>query len=97
MTVAGIAGRWVHVHEEDGPGYRMFRRAGSPLPPSRGRVELDIAPDLTARRFGPGADDRPSGAETVRVSMGGGDAGGGGEGGTLEVCDFDGERLKIRK
>lgn len=92
MTGAEIAGRWVHVHEEDGPGYRMFRRAGSPLPPSRGRVELDIAPDLTARRVGPGADDRPSGAETVRLSMGDDGA----EGGALQVCGFDGERLKIR-
>jgi len=53
-----LGGEWVHVHEEDGPDGRVFRRAGVPLPPSRGRQRLSFNPDGTAVESGPGADDR---------------------------------------
>jgi hypothetical protein len=66
-----LVGRWVHAHEEDDSLNRVFVRAGTPLPPSRGRVEFEILPDLSARRFGPGADDRAAMTGGYRVVLGG--------------------------
>lgn len=36
---------WVHSHEEDGAGYRVFRRSDYAFPPSRGREGFEIKAD----------------------------------------------------
>lgn len=43
-----IVGHWVHAHEEDWEGNMVFRREGTSLPPSRGRITLDLRPDGSA-------------------------------------------------
>jgi hypothetical protein len=43
-----LPGRWVHSHEEDEPGIEVWRPATRELPPSRGRRELELAPDGSA-------------------------------------------------
>lgn len=91
-----IVGRWIHVHEEDDATHRVFRRHGSSLPPSRGRVELDIAPDLSVRRSGPGADDRPGTPTRYHISFGTGAVAEDGAG-CLRIADFTGDRLRILK
>ncbi|GAA1741941.1 hypothetical protein GCM10009809_41830 [Isoptericola hypogeus] len=40
-----LIGEWVHAHEEDHDGLAVFRRAGHPLPPARGRRRLVFLPD----------------------------------------------------
>lgn len=89
-----LIGRWVHVHEEDDGRHRVFRRAGVPLPPSRGRAELDIAPDMTVRRFGPGADDRPGVQGRAHIGFA---APRGSDGDFLRAVRIDGDRLLIAK
>ena len=53
-----LQGRWLHAHEEDGPGGRVFRPDSHPLPPSRGRTGYVFHPDGTLVRVGPGPADR---------------------------------------
>jgi hypothetical protein len=52
---------WVHIREEDQPGVRVFRPAGHPRPPARGRDAIEFLPDGTARAFTPGPVDAPVG------------------------------------
>ncbi|MFJ3670712.1 hypothetical protein ACIPSE_30060 [Streptomyces sp. NPDC090106] len=42
-----LIGTWVHAHEEDSPGVSVYRPAGYPLPPARGRRGLEFAADGT--------------------------------------------------
>jgi hypothetical protein len=93
---ASIVGRWIHVHEEDDAEHRVFRRVGIALPLSRGRVELDIAADMTAVRVGPGADDRLAAGQTFRIAFAD-DAPPEGDAPTLHVDGFSSEYLKILK
>jgi len=88
-----LVGRWVHAHEEDDAQCRVFRRPDHPLPPSRGRSELDVAPDLTVRRVGPGADDLPTGQPLARIGF----SGSGDTPNFLKVVDVAGDRLRIAK
>lgn len=62
----GVA--WVHAHEEDLPGERVYRPAGHALPPSRGRAAFTLEPDGTLVERGPGPADRPTRA-TGRWSL----------------------------
>jgi hypothetical protein len=39
---ADIVNHWVHSHEEDTPGVEVYRPAGYPFPPSRGRRGFDL-------------------------------------------------------
>lgn len=91
-----VVGHWVHAHEEDEAGCRVFRRVGAELPPSRGRAELVITPDLKARRIGPGADDRPAekGSLQVRVGDDGGAAASDEE---LRILRATGDRLYVAR
>ncbi len=88
-----LVGRWVHAHEEDDAQCRVFRRPDYPLPPSRGRSELDVAPDLTVRRVGPSADDRPMGQPLARIGFSRSEEGPN----FLKVVDVAGDRLRIAK
>src|SRR6476659_5830028 len=53
-----LVGSWVHSHEEDGDGVVVFRPAGYPLPPARGRDSFTLQADGTAAVGTPGPDDR---------------------------------------
>jgi hypothetical protein len=53
--------RWVHSHEEDTAGQRVFRPADYAFPPSRGRLSFELAADGTARVRRPGSSDRAVG------------------------------------
>jgi len=54
--------RWVHSHEEDAEGQKVFRPAEFPFPPSRGRLSFELAADGSARVRHPGAGDRSVGS-----------------------------------
>jgi len=51
--------RWVHSHEEDSGAVRVYRTAGYPFPPARGRRGFELAPDGTYTEHGPGPTDKP--------------------------------------
>ena len=57
--MAGVEGKWMHAHEEDADGAMVFRPASHPLPPSRGRLVLDLSPDGSAVQIEPGPTDAP--------------------------------------
>ena len=57
--MTGIEGKWVHAHEDDGEGEMVFRPSSHPLPPSRGRLVLDLRPDGTSVERAPGPTDAP--------------------------------------
>jgi hypothetical protein len=53
-----LVGTWVHSHEEDDSGGRVFRREGFPFPRSRGRVRVTLDTGGVLTQVGPGPDDR---------------------------------------
>jgi hypothetical protein len=55
-----LVGHWMHSHEEDVAGARVFRRADYPFPRSRGRVGFEFAADGKFVEIGIGATDRPT-------------------------------------
>ena len=59
---ARLCGRWLHSHEEDAGGAQVFRPSAHALPPSRGRLCLELRRDGTLLETRPGADDRPRAA-----------------------------------
>jgi hypothetical protein len=58
-----LTGRWVHAHEEDSEGRRVYRPADFELPPARGRQSLDLRPGGVLVEGGPGPADVPEEAE----------------------------------
>jgi hypothetical protein len=52
-----LLGHWVHSHEEDSPGLRVYRPGSFQLPPSRGREELELNADGSCVVRGPGPVD----------------------------------------
>jgi hypothetical protein len=56
---------WVHSHEEDTPGQKVFRPAAHPLPPSRGRLSFDLRSNGDLVHYGIGPTDRTQGAPGV--------------------------------
>jgi hypothetical protein len=57
-----LVGRWIHAHEEDTADGMVFRPAEHELPPSRGRMRLELRDDGTLIETSPGPVDRPEGA-----------------------------------
>jgi hypothetical protein len=55
---ADLARFWVHSREEDTATTSVYRPAGYPLPPARGRKGFELKPDGSAVESGPGATDR---------------------------------------
>lgn len=89
---------WIHAHEEDAPGRKVFRPASHPLPPSRGRVGYEFKPGGKLIRSAPGASDRPEKSEgtwtlspggRLTMSVGGGDQ-------VLDVVELDPDRLLVK-
>ncbi|NNN29001.1 hypothetical protein HLK59_01260 [Streptomyces sp. S3(2020)] len=54
-----LIGTWVHAYEEDSPGVMVYRPAGYPLPPARGRRGLEFAADGTFTERPLGRADAP--------------------------------------
>ena len=52
-----LHGRWLRAPEEDTDAVLVYRPAGYPLPPARGREGLELNPDGTARCVGIGRTD----------------------------------------
>jgi hypothetical protein len=96
-----VSGRWVHAHEEDTDGEMVFRPAGTDLPPSRGRMALDLRPDGTFAESGLGASDVPEEAtgtwilegETITLSEGAAQ----GVPREMHVVSADEERLILKR
>jgi hypothetical protein len=95
-----LIGTWVHAYEEDSPGVTVYRPAGYPLPPARGRRGLEFAADgtFTERPLGPGdAPGRRTGrwapadpeGRRLALSLPGADR-------RLEVLHVDDQVLKVR-
>ena len=89
---------WVHAHEEDTSGKKVFRPASHPLPPSRGRVGYEFKPNGKLIRSGPGASDQPQKTEgtwtlspggRLTMSVAGGDQ-------AFDVVGLDAERLIVK-
>jgi hypothetical protein len=62
VTLANIAGTWVHAHEKDHDGLNVFVSGTTSLPPSRGRKRLQFLPEGTFLEATASADDRMKGA-----------------------------------
>jgi hypothetical protein len=60
MSRQTLLGHWVHAHERDTAGAKVYVNAAEPLPPSRGRQHLSFRPDGTFIEGMPGPDDRPA-------------------------------------
>lgn len=56
---SALQGHWIHAHEEDTDGEMVFRPASHPLPPSRGRMRLDLRPGGAYVERSPGPVDVP--------------------------------------
>ncbi len=56
---SALHGRWIHAHEEDTGSEMVFRPASRPLPPSRGRMRLELRPGGAFVERSPGPVDVP--------------------------------------
>jgi hypothetical protein len=94
-----LRGRWLHAHEEDQPGQKVFRPPSHPLPPSRGRTGYEFHPDGRLTTLGSGPDDRsmavegswsmdPQGRLTIQAP--------GGTPEVLDVLELGHDRLVVR-
>ena len=54
---SSLVGSWVHSHEEDHDGVKVFRSKDYEFPPSRGRTGFTLRPDSTAVAGVPGPVD----------------------------------------
>ncbi|MES5820334.1 hypothetical protein [Streptomyces sp. RG80] len=96
-----LIGTWVHSYEEDSPGVTVYRPAGYPLPPARGRRGLEFAADGTfterpigrgdapGRRTGTWAPADPADSRRLALSLPGAER-------RLEVLHVDDQVLKVR-
>jgi hypothetical protein len=91
--------RWLHAHEEDTPGQKVFRPDSHPLPPSRGRTGYDLQAGGRAVKVGAGPTDRstaaqgtwtldPQGRVVVRIP--------GQPDEVLDVASVDADRLVVK-
>ncbi|GGJ79667.1 hypothetical protein GCM10010123_06850 [Pilimelia anulata] len=90
--------RWVHVHEEDEAGVRVYRPADAPLPPARGRDGIEFHPDGSLCQYSPGPADAPVGRDgawrvatpdTLEITSARG-------AGRFEIVSVDDDELRLR-
>jgi hypothetical protein len=91
---AELMRHWVHSHEEDSDGERVYRPADYDFPPARGRRGFEPRPDGELLLYGPGATDRPeattgrwSVSESGRLRLGGEE---------VEIVSVSSDRLVLR-
>jgi len=102
IDAAQLCGRWLHSHEEDEDGAQVFRPGTHGLPPSRGRLCLELHRDGTLLETRPGADDRPR-ATPGRWELAGSrlrlfeDAAARAPARELEVVSLEPDRLVLRR
>jgi len=67
---AGLAGHWLHAHEEDSSSETVYRPKGYALPPARGRkgLELDASGHYAELGFGPTDRRVESGAGSWKLA-----------------------------
>lgn len=58
MNKKAILGDWIHAHERDSQGMKVYVDTQESLPPSRGRHHISFQSDGTFVEGMPGADDR---------------------------------------
>ena len=58
LDKAMLVGAWLHTHEDDQPGIRVFRSRSQPLPPARGRRGYEFHPDGSLTKIGSGSADQ---------------------------------------
>jgi len=91
---------WLHSHEEDTPGKKVFRPDSYSLPPSRGRNGYDFHAGGSVTRLAPGPTDRRTtrqgtwsvdaqGRVTIRIP--------GQSDEVLEIDTLDADRLIVKK
>jgi hypothetical protein len=56
---ASLEGEWIHHHEQDSGEHQVFVRAGTPLPRSRGRRQLELRAGGALEASVPGRGDAP--------------------------------------
>jgi len=94
--------QWIHAHEEDTATEMVFRSAGTPLPPARGRDGFELRADKTASHIGIGptdaSEESPGAWELdenspprLQISLATG------EKQSLQVVSLDSDRLVVRK
>ncbi len=94
-----LHGHWIHAHEEDTDGEMVFRPASRPLPPSRGRMRLELRPGGAYVERSPGPVDVPE-ETTGTWSLDGGRLMLQAEDGTAhawEVAKAEADRLVLEK
>jgi hypothetical protein len=96
-----LFGQWFHSREEDTPTEIVYRPAGFPLPPSRGRAGLEFQPDGTFKRIGIGRTDisnvtagsweiGASNADQVRIEVNG-------QPETIRIQELEEDRMSIKR
>lgn len=97
-----LAGRWLHLHEEDSPAAQVYRREGYCFPPARGRDGFEFRPDgeLTYLGIAPadGTEEahgrwRVESPDRVRIEFQDGRS----EPSTFEVVSCDEDTLTIKR
>ena len=92
--------RWLHSHEEDSAGTKIFRGDSYPLPPSRGRFGYEFQSDGCVLKLMPGPTDKlaseqgtwtvdDAGRVTIRIP--------GRSEEILEIDSVDSDRLIVKK
>ncbi|MEW2030757.1 hypothetical protein AB0901_09605 [Streptomyces roseifaciens] len=93
---------WVHSYEDDREGVTVYRPAGYPFPPARGRRGMEISPDGTFTDHPIGSRDVPGSvagrweAATDGRSLTVTFPGTSRPGRRLEILHCDGALLKVR-
>ena len=102
ISKAALSKRWVHSHEEDREGERVYRPSGFKFPRARGRVAIELKDDGTAEYVGIGRGDKPEGMpgkwtletgprEVIRLKLESGETM------NLRVVSFESGRLVVKQ
>jgi hypothetical protein len=99
IEASHVAQSWLHSHEEDTATTTVYRPAGFPFPPSRGRRGFHLQPGGILAARNPGPTDQPvttagtwklTGDQLELSPQGGGTQ-------KLRIESVDADRLVVRK
>ena len=98
LDISQLAKAWLHCHEEDTPTSTVYRPAGFPFRPSRGRKGFHLRPDGTLTFRQPGAADQTETADgTWKVTGDELELAGAGNNQTLRIESLEPDRLVVSK